>query len=71
MPSWTTESGFDTFGKLECKRCLEWFEIFDEIPVHECVGGVLCRSESAGGFHHVAVIVPRNSIDVKKAKDFK
>jgi hypothetical protein len=59
-PSWTDETGYDWFGKLECKRCLQRFDAVDgEVPVHECVGGELFKSASDGREHHFPVRVER------------
>lgn len=53
MPSWTDESGYNWFGKIECKRCSKRFvEENGEVPVHDCIGGRF-TSFSANGDHHM------------------
>lgn len=46
MPNWSGEDSSDsTFGVLECKRCLQDFQLDEldesgEIPPHECLGEI-------------------------------
>ena len=53
MPNWTDETGYDWFNKLECKRCLNRFEIDKrgEIPVHDCHGGRYDSVSTGGEWH--------------------
>ncbi len=58
MPSWTDENGYDWFGKLECKRCLQRFDAVDgEVPVHDCLGGRFTSGTDETGTHHTPVYV--------------
>lgn len=60
MPNWTDDEGFSWFGKLQCKRCLRVFDADKEgeVPTHACTGGLLFRSTTIIGEHHVEHHVP-------------
>jgi DNA-binding CsgD family transcriptional regulator len=65
MPSWTDETGYSWFKKLECKRCLQRFDESPEgeVPVHDCLGG-LWTSESHDGEWHMPVPIRRKEDDM-------
>lgn len=65
MPNWTDEDGTDWFNKIECKRCLERFDVFKgEVPSHRCGG--YYRSESSYGEYHYPVLVREYTVYEKK-----
>ena len=67
MPNWTDDEGRNHFEKLDCKRCLQTFDVNEvgEIPIHKCHGGYY-KSGWNGLCHHAPIKV--SDEEVKKSK---
>jgi hypothetical protein len=56
MPNWTDENGYNWFGKIECKRCLQRFDgnsdpaVGGSVPIHRCVGGYFTSKNTTNEF---------------------